>query len=91
MSETVEVPFGDNASDTAVLLLAAADDLDLPSEVVRTSGDAVFLVPAEVAKKAKVDTKDTGPETAEPDEEPKPRKPRKTIAKRTAKKSAAKK
>lgn len=55
MSEEVAVEFGDSASDTAVLLLAAAQELDLPADVVRV-GNGEFLVPEEVAKKAKSDS-----------------------------------
>lgn len=51
MSETVEVPFEGKVGDQATLLLAAAEELDLPASVVRT-GSGKFLVPAEVEKKA---------------------------------------
>lgn len=51
MSELVEVPFDGQAGDKATLLLAAAEELDLPASVVRT-GSGKFLVPAEVEKKA---------------------------------------
>lgn len=50
----VEIPYGDNPSDTATLLLAAAESLGLEPWVVRTTSDnTVFLVPEEVAKKVK--------------------------------------
>jgi hypothetical protein len=54
MSDEVEVPFGDNPSDTATLLLAAADKLELDPGVVRT-GSNVFMVPKDVADEAGVD------------------------------------
>lgn len=47
----VEVEYGEKPSDTAVLLLAAAQELDLPAEVVKTR-EGGFLVPAEVNEKA---------------------------------------
>lgn len=56
MSELVEVPFDGQAGDKATLLLAAAEELDLPASVVRT-GNGKFLVPAEVEKKAFGDRK----------------------------------
>ena len=50
--ETVEVPFSANNEETAVLLLAAAEELDLdPAVAVRTS-EGNFVVPKEVADKA---------------------------------------
>lgn len=51
MSDDVEVPFDDNATDTAVLLLAAAEDLGLDPHVVRTY-EGAFVVPKEVHDKA---------------------------------------
>lgn len=51
MSDTVEVPFEGKAGEKATLLLAAAEELDLPASVIRT-GNGKFLVPAEVEKKA---------------------------------------
>lgn len=51
MSDQVEVPFGDSAQDTAVLLLAAAEELDLDASVVRT-GEGTFFAPSEVVEKA---------------------------------------
>lgn len=54
MSEnSVEIPFGDDTADTATLLLAAAEDLDLDPGVVGTVTGA-FVVPKEVADKAGV-------------------------------------
>ena len=56
MSENVEVPQGDNAGDTATLLLAAAQELDLdPSVVTVTSSGSEGLsysAPPEVVDKA---------------------------------------
>lgn len=51
MSELVEVPFEGKAGDKATLLLAAAEELELPASVIRTKQGA-FLVPEEVEKKA---------------------------------------
>jgi hypothetical protein len=52
MSEAqVEVPFGDDASETATLLLAAAEELGLDPGVVATQ-EGAFLVPTEVNEKA---------------------------------------
>jgi hypothetical protein len=63
MSDKKQVPYGDDPSKTATLLLAAADDLKLDPGVVETTSDQVFKVPAEVAEKA-------GLETVEDQEEP---------------------
>ena len=51
MSEQVEVPFDDKSADNATLLLAAAEDLGLDAEVVRTTAGS-FVVPQEVHDKA---------------------------------------
>lgn len=51
MSDEVEVPFGQNASETATLLLAAAEELGLDQAVVQTR-EGMFVVPEEVNKKA---------------------------------------
>ena len=51
MSDEVEVPFDSKPSDQAVLLLAAAEDLGLDADVVKTY-EGGFLVPAEVHDKA---------------------------------------
>lgn len=50
-NESVEVPFGNSASDTATLLLAAAEELNLDAGVVTVSGRN-FVVPSEVNDKA---------------------------------------
>ena len=51
MSEQVEVPFDDSPSDQATLLLAAAEDLGLDADVVKTY-EGGFSVPSEVNDKA---------------------------------------
>ena len=51
MGDQVEVPFGENPSETATLLLAAAEELDLDQRVVGTV-EGGFLVPSEVNDKA---------------------------------------
>jgi len=50
--EEVEVPFGDNPTETAVLLLAAAEESGVDQSVVRT-GTGVFYAPKSIADKAK--------------------------------------
>lgn len=47
MTNVIEVPFGDNASETATLLLAAAEELGRDASEVRTTAGA-FLVPEEI-------------------------------------------
>ncbi len=103
MSE-VEISFGDNASDTAILLLAAAAELGRDASEVRTTKGA-FVVPEEIADAAgygaapEEDDKIVDKDEAEIDEEvlvePEPaKKPaaKKPAAKKTAaKKAAAKK
>jgi hypothetical protein len=49
--ERVEIQFDENVSDTAVLLLAAAEELGLGPEAVKTA-EGAFVVPKEVAEKA---------------------------------------
>jgi hypothetical protein len=51
MGDQVEVPFGENPSETATLLLAAAEELGLDQGVVGTV-EGGFLVPSEVNDKA---------------------------------------
>jgi hypothetical protein len=76
----VTVPFGENAAETATLLLAAAEEAkDADASAVRT-GSGVFIVPEEIAKSAGVDYEsddDEGEAEAEP-------------AKKTAAKKASK-
>lgn len=68
MSEDmVEVPFGDDAQETAVLLLASAEELHEDQTIVRT-GEGVFYVPADVAEHAGYAIEDEEPE-AEPEPE----------------------
>jgi hypothetical protein len=55
--EQVEVDFGDNPSDTATLLLAAAEELHGDQSIVGT-GANVFLVPKSVADKAGLKAKE---------------------------------
>jgi hypothetical protein len=68
--DLVEIPFDDDASEVAVLLLAAAEDLDLDPGVVRTVTGA-FLVPQQVADKAGMGSA----EQTEPEPEPEPGPP----------------
>lgn len=49
----VDIPFGENNEQIAVLLLAAAAKLDLDQSVVLTTSDG-FSVPEEVANEAGV-------------------------------------
>ncbi len=55
MSDIVTIPFGDSAQDTAVLLLAAVEDLGLEPSVVTTGSFGNFFAPKEVAEAAGVD------------------------------------
>jgi hypothetical protein len=71
MSEFVEVPFGDNAEETAVLLLAAAEESkDHSVADVRTQTGS-FIVPKELADKAKAKgadySEESGPGSREAD------------------------
>lgn len=50
-SKTIVVPFEGEGNKRAILLLEAAEKLDLPPDVVRT-GDGGFHVPEEVEKEA---------------------------------------
>ena len=63
MSDEVEVAFSANNQETAVLLLAAAEDLGLDPSVVRTS-EGAFIVPQEVSDKAFGKGKTEAPDTA---------------------------
>lgn len=49
--DVIEVPFDDNPSDQATLLLAAAEDLGLDAGVVGTR-EGSFVVPSEVHDQA---------------------------------------
>jgi len=75
MADDVEVPFNDNPSDQAVLLLAAAEELGHGPAVVKT-GNGTFIVPQDVHDKA------FGDDSSVTEEEPKPTK--KAATKRTA-------
>lgn len=55
MSEFVEVPFGDNAQETATLLLAAAEESKDHSAADVRTGTGVFVVPDVLADKAGVE------------------------------------
>lgn len=86
MTDTVTVPFGENASDNAVLLLAAAEELDLGAGVVKTS-EGAFVVPQEVYDRAFGESEQEPEKDTEPEPEPEPEKPaKKSAAKKTAKK-----
>lgn len=59
--ETVRVPFGDSAADTATLLLAAAEESkDHSASDVMVSSYGGFVVPESLAKSAGVDYEDEG-------------------------------
>lgn len=83
----VEVPFDDKTADNAVLLLAAAEELGLGPEVVRTS-EGAFVVPEEVRDKAFAPSESSEPEPESSVTEPPPvKKPaKKAPAKKAAKK-----
>jgi hypothetical protein len=55
----------DASKDNAVLLLAAAEELELEAGVVRTTSDNVFIVPESVAKKAGLKESEQGQDFAE--------------------------
>lgn len=84
---TTKVPFGEKRSDTAVLLLAAARELDLPPYVVQVNPlTQTFSVPDEVAERAKI-----GDDKTESEDKPPAKKAatKKAAAKKTAAKKAA--
>jgi hypothetical protein len=85
MSDNVKVPYGrGEAGETATLLLAAAEEKDADPGVVKwRSGH--FLAPEEVAKAAGVDYESEEADTEESEDAEE--KPKKTTAKRAAKKS----
>lgn len=68
--------------DSAVLLLAAAEELGLSADVVRTTSLGHFLVPEEVAEKAGF----SGDDASEDSEAPKPAATKKAAVKAAAKK-----
>jgi hypothetical protein len=49
---TTEIPFAGDSEEKATLLLAAAEELNLPPDVVRVSGGHAFIAPKEVVDKA---------------------------------------
>lgn len=69
MSDIVRVPYGEDASETATLLLAAAEVLEMEPDVVRTTSRSEFLVPSEVAEKAGVHTVNDDEDQAEEPED----------------------
>jgi hypothetical protein len=81
MSENAAVRFGEKPGETATLLLAAAEELDLDPSVVQVHSDTqMFVVPEEVQKKAGLDKAD-----GDKDEESKPKTTKKTAAKKAEK------
>lgn len=86
MSDNVTIPFGDDPRETAVLLLGAAEEMDLGQEIVRTTGDGQFMAPREVAESAGVEYDDDEDADASEDDQPS-EKPAKKAAKKTTKKS----
>ena len=87
----VDIPFGKSASDTAVLLLLAAQELDLDPSVVKTQPmQNRFSVPIEVGERAFPDSKDTSKDKPVAKKAPaKKTAAKKTAAKKTAPKKAA--
>lgn len=85
MSSVVRVPFGDDPRQTAILLLAAAEEMDgySQSENVRTTSEGEFLAPQDLAEKAGVSFLSED-EDGEPAVVKAKRAPRKTAAKKTA-------
>lgn len=101
----VQVPYGDNPSETAVLLLAAAEEAgEDQATAVRTGSFGTFFTSEEIAKAAGVDyVKDDGvdvPELleveatldpSEPDRSPLPAEADETPAPEPARKTTARK
>jgi hypothetical protein len=67
MSESKEVKVHGLTEDNANLLLAAAVELDLPIDVVKTSSHGHFLVPEDVAQQAGVDYESDEPDSTDED------------------------
>jgi hypothetical protein len=63
-STEVTVPYGENAGETATLLLAAAEKLHENQGLVRTV-EGAFMVPKDVADEAGVDYDDPDADTQE--------------------------
>jgi hypothetical protein len=85
----VEVPF-DNPGDQAVLLLAAAEELDLGAGAVKTS-EGKFIVPEEVYQRAFPEKQEAPERKAEPEQPRPPEQPRSPEQTRPPKKAPAKK
>lgn len=90
MSEKVKIPFGGEASDRAVLLLAAAEELGQDAAVVQAT-DGAFLVPSEVADKSGIDYENGSESSEKPDPPAKKTAAKKATAKKAATKRAASK
>lgn len=85
----VKIPFGEKASDTAVLLLAAAETLDRPVTDVRTVQGA-FLVDEEIANEAGFgEKKKAAKKTAAKKTAPRKKAAKKTAAKKSATKESS--
>lgn len=65
MADEVLIPYGDNASETAILLLGAADELGYEPFVVRNQPeDGGFRVTEDVAEQAELSPADGGDDGA---------------------------
>ena len=85
----VEIAFGENPAETAVLLLAAAEETGAGPAAVRTTSFRSFMVPEEVAKKAGLSSEgeaSTASESTDTEEKPAKKKPAKRSGKKSAKK-----
>ena len=51
MSEMVGIPYGPKPTEQAILLLAAAEEMGLPADVINIGGNG-FVAPAQVAERA---------------------------------------
>lgn len=87
MSDNVTIPFGDDPRETAVLLLGAAEEMELGQEIIRTTGDGQFVAPREVADAAGVEYDGDEDDDASEDDQSSEKKPAKKAAKKTTKKS----
>ena len=90
MSTERTVQFAGEAQDRATLLLAAAEDLGHPVEVVRTVTGA-FVAPQDVVEKAGLLDEADPLDDEDQADEPKSEEPKKAPAKKAAKKAPAKK
>lgn len=66
MTEERSVPYGDDASQTATLLLAAAEELGYDADVVRTTSGQTFRVPLDVADKSGLPVEEEQEQEGEP-------------------------